>query len=66
MRLTVNGKEMDLAGEMTIAEFLRAKGLQEPLVAVEHNLSWLRREDWSSVTLKEGDRLEIVRIMAGG
>ena len=66
MRLTLNGKEIDVAREITIAEFLREKGLQEPLVAVEHNLSWLRREDWSTVTLKEGDRLEIVRIMAGG
>ena len=66
MRLTVNGKEIDLAREMTILDPLREKGLQETLVAVEHNLIWLRREDWSSVTLTEGDRLEIVQIMAGG
>ncbi len=66
MRLTLNGKGIDVACEMSIGEFLRSKGLQEPLVAVEHNLSWLRREDWSTITLKEGDRLEIVRIMAGG
>lgn len=66
MRLTVNGKEIDLPREMTIVEFLHEKGLQETLVAVEHNLSWLRREDWATTTLKDGDRLEIVRIMAGG
>ena len=66
MRLTVNGKEIDLAREMTIVELLHEKGLQAKLVAVEHNLSWLRREYWSTVTLRDGDRLEIVHIMAGG
>lgn len=66
MRVTVNGKEIDLTREMTIVELLHEKGLHETLVAVEHNLSWLRREDWSTVALKDGDRLEIVQIMAGG
>jgi thiamine biosynthesis protein ThiS len=66
MRLVVNGKEIDFRDGATIADFLREKGMQETLVAVEHNYSWLRREDWSSVSLNVGDRLEIVKIMAGG
>ena len=66
MQLTVNGKNMDLEHEVTLAEFLCEKGLQEKLVAVEHNLGWLRREDWSTIMLKDGDRLEIVKIMARG
>jgi len=36
------------------------------LVGVEHNLTWVRREDWPKIMLKENDRLEIIRIMAGG
>jgi sulfur carrier protein len=66
MRLTVNGKEIEIERAMTIAEFLDAKGLGEALAAVEHNGNWLRREDWANVALNEADRLEIVRIMAGG
>jgi sulfur carrier protein len=66
MQLVINGKQTQIERAMTIAEFLDAKGLAAALVAVEHNGIWLRREDWSDVALKESDRLEIVRVMAGG
>ncbi len=66
MQLIVNGKETEIERTMTIAEFLEAKGLAESMVAVEHNGNWLRREDWPGITLNDADRLEIVRIMAGG
>ncbi len=66
MRLIVNGKEIEIDGAMTVAEFLAARGLAEAMVAVEHNGNWLRREDWPSAMLGDADRLEIVRIMAGG
>ncbi|MCL4466557.1 MAG: sulfur carrier protein ThiS [Chloroflexi bacterium] len=66
MRLIVNGKEIVLDGEITVLDFLRAKGLQERVVAVEHNRIWLRQEHWSGTALADGDRLEIVHIMAGG
>lgn len=66
MRLIVNGREIVLDGEMTVLDFLRAKGLQERLVGVEHNRNWLRQEHWAGTTLADGDRLEIVQIIAGG
>ena len=66
MRLTVNGKTTELEIEMSIADFLRARNVAEVLVAVEHNRRWVKREEWSSIVLKEDDRLEVVRIMAGG
>ena len=66
MRLTINGKVTELERQMSIAEFLQSRDVAEALVAVEHNLQWTRREQWSAITLKENDRLEVVRIMAGG
>jgi len=66
MRLTVNGKVMHFEREMSISEFLRSRDLAEALVAVEHNLSWTSREDWPRIVLQEDDRVEVVRIMAGG
>jgi sulfur carrier protein len=66
MRLSVNGRPTELDREMSIAELLQAKGVDGALVAVEHNLDWVRREDWAAVLLSDGDRVEIVRIMAGG
>ncbi|MBU1209517.1 MAG: sulfur carrier protein ThiS [Proteobacteria bacterium] len=66
MRLIVNGKEICLDREMSIVEFLHSRGIVEAMVAVEHNLSWTRREEWPNITLKENDRVEVIQIMAGG
>ena len=66
MKLTVNGKPTEIEHEMSIADFLRARNVVEALVAVEHNLRWTRREEWPTVILQENDRLEVVRIFAGG
>lgn len=66
MRLTVNGKTVDLEKSMTISEYLQSRGTPDALVAVEHNQRWLKREEWHGVVLNEGDELEIVRMMAGG
>jgi len=66
IKLTVNGEVINLEGEVSLADFLRSKGVFEAMVGVEHNLQWIRREDWPNILLKDNDRLEIIRIMAGG
>ena len=66
MQLTVNGKETQLAREMSLAEFLHSRGIVSAMVAVEHNLRWTHREDWPVTLLKENDRIEIIQMMAGG
>lgn len=66
MKITVNGKPTELAHELSVSEFLRSRNLAEALVAVEHNLNWTSREEWPALILRDGDRLEVVRIMAGG
>ena len=66
MRLMVNGKEIHLDCEMSIVEFLHSRGIAEAMAVVEHNLTMTRREEWPNITLKEGDRVEVVQIMAGG
>ncbi len=66
MKVTINGERIDLEREMSIADFLSSRSVPETLVGVEHNLTWIRREDWAKIILKENDRMEIIRIMAGG
>jgi len=36
------------------------------LIAVAHNGTVLYREDWAAIQLRDGDRLEIVRMIGGG
>ena len=66
MRVTANGDPVDLADDATVADLLAALGLGGRWVLVERNGSPVRRADLATTNLAEGDRLELVRAVAGG
>ena len=66
MKLRVNGEDREIANARNVAELVDALGLSAPAVLVEHNGFALRREEWTGRALTEGDRIEIIRIVAGG
>lgn len=64
--LQVNGQSMDRQGLRTVQDLLDRQGWKAARVAVEHNGTVLRREDFSTTVLSDGDRLEVVRFVGGG
>lgn len=64
--LTINGKHRELAGEMTLIEFLQEQGVDPATVAAEHNGEIVKRGRFDTVRLRDGDRLEVVRMIGGG
>ncbi len=64
--LTINGKQYQFDGPMTIAELLASRALDPRIVVVELNLNIIPRDRFDSVMLAGGDQLEIVQMMAGG
>ncbi|MCA8940311.1 MAG: sulfur carrier protein ThiS [Planctomycetes bacterium] len=65
MKIVVNGKEQDFAGS-TVEELVAGLKLDRSRVATELNKEIVRRADYPSTTLKEGDRIEIVTFVGGG
>lgn len=67
MKITIAGKQEEIAGELTILELLAAKKVQQPdMVSVELNGEILRRTDFGSTRVKEGDEIEFLYFMGGG
>ncbi|HVM04386.1 MAG TPA: sulfur carrier protein ThiS [Acidimicrobiales bacterium] len=66
MRVTANGDAVVLAEGATVADLLAALGLGGRWVLVERNGEPVRRADVATTALAEGDRLELVRAVAGG
>jgi thiamine biosynthesis protein ThiS len=64
--LTANGKSVEAMLPGTIEEFLLAQKLLPRSVVVEHNGEAVAPSEFSRRTLHAGDRLEIVKIVAGG
>jgi sulfur carrier protein len=66
VRITANGTEFDVDERMTVAGFVRMRDLDPRYVVVERNGDPLSRDRYEAVVLEDGDRLELVRAVAGG
>jgi sulfur carrier protein len=66
LRLTVNGKERQEAGPLTVRELLDLLGLPEQGVAVERNKLIVPKSEHATAQLEDGDVLEIVTLVGGG
>jgi sulfur carrier protein len=64
--ITANGKPRDVADGATITDFLDSIGWRPEWVVVEHNGEPVERKRFTEIALNEGDRLEVVRAVAGG
>ena len=61
-----NGQAIETRLPCSIEEFLIAQKLLPRSVVVEHNGDAVAPSEFSSRQLQAGDRLEIVKIVAGG
>jgi sulfur carrier protein len=61
-----NGEETAAELPCSLEHFLLAQGLLPRSVVVEHNGEAVSPSTFSNRELRPGDRLEIVRIVAGG
>ena len=65
-QVTANGQPVAAKLPCTIEEFLIAQGLLPRSVVVEHNGEAVAPSEFAGRPLQSGDRLEIVKIVAGG
>ena len=64
--VVANGKPREVAEGATVAGLLDEIGWKPEWVVVEYNGEPLERARYPSVRLNAGDKLEIVRAVAGG
>jgi thiamine biosynthesis protein ThiS len=66
MRLKINGEVVDGVSASTVQELLDEMQITAGRVAVEVNLSVVRKADFGHFRLNEGDAVEIVNFVGGG
>jgi sulfur carrier protein len=66
MSIRANGRTYEMEAGTCVADFITARGLDPRFVIVELNGEPLERARYRATELHEGDRLELVRAVAGG
>ena len=67
MEITVNGeKRVGLTSPLTIAELLEQLGINPKSIIVELNFEIVTKNKVSETTVRDGDTVEIIRLVGGG
>jgi len=66
LSIFVNGHARQVSGTMTLGELAASCGLDARRLLVELNGRTLAREEWPGRALQHGDRVEFIRVVAGG
>jgi len=66
MQLTVNGKTRSVDAPASLAELVRALGLEGKRIAIERNGEIVPKSRYAATRVHPGDRLEIVAAVGGG
>ena len=66
MQIILNGTEKKFQDQISIATLIKELGLDERKIAVERNREIVPKTEFNSVSLCEGDKIEIVHFIGGG
>jgi thiamine biosynthesis protein ThiS len=66
LKIRLNGEPVELAGPLTVTALLARYEIDPQRVAVEHNLTVIKRTAYDKTMVREGDELEVVNFVGGG
>jgi sulfur carrier protein len=64
--ITLNGEPFEIDRPLSVADLLARLAIDPRRVAVEHNLTILKRHAFETIVVREGDEVEIVNFVGGG
>ena len=66
-KIYVNGDAQEVNLPLNVSELINNSNVQQPeMVSVQVNEEFAEREDWDTIQLKEGDKVDFLYFMGGG
>ena len=66
-KIYVNGDAQEVRLPLNVGELIKQSDVQQPdMVSVQVNEEFAEREDWETIQLKEGDKVDFLYFMGGG
>ncbi len=66
-KIYVNGDAQEVNLPLNVSELIKQSDIQQPdMVSVQVNEEFAEREDWETIQLKEGDKVDFLYFMGGG
>jgi sulfur carrier protein len=66
-KIYVNGDVQEVSLPLNVSELIKQSDVQQPdMVSVQVNEEFAEREEWETIQLKEGDKVDFLYFMGGG
>ena len=66
-KIYINGDAHEVNLPLNVSELIKQSDVQQPdMVSVQVNEEFAEREDWETIQLKEGDKVDFLYFMGGG
>jgi len=66
-KIYVNGDAQEVSLPLNVSELIRQLLVENPeMVSVQVNEEFAERDDWGSIQIKEGDKVDFLYFMGGG
>jgi thiamine biosynthesis protein ThiS len=67
MKIILNNKEEELAGDqLTITELLQVKNFTFKMLVIKVNNHLVKKSEYNSVVVKDGDDVMVLHLISGG
>jgi sulfur carrier protein len=66
VNVIVNGQSHSVANPQTIDGLVQELKLIPETLLIEHNGTALHRGEWQTRAVQDGDKIELIRVVAGG
>jgi sulfur carrier protein len=66
LRIQVNGESREVPDQLALRELVADLEFPAERLAIELNRNVVRRAEWSTTVLQDGDQIEIVHFVGGG
>jgi sulfur carrier protein len=64
--IELNGEPYSINGDASLVALIEKLNLRRGRIGIELNHAVIPKAEWAGVSLKQGDRLEIVNFVGGG
>lgn len=66
MNVIINGEKKEIFKEVNLNELLKLLSLPSERIAIELNREVVRKKDWETIQVSDGDKLEVIHFVGGG
>jgi len=66
IKVIINGNEIELVDASTVEQMLKERNVTGAMFVVEKNLQIVAKEQYSTISVENGDSFEIVGFFGGG